>query len=113
MHDADCGLSGVMLRLLEILVGRWRELDDAINKLAHEIELIGRASELCQRLVSIPGVGMLSTTALVAAVGDASSSTTREIWLPGSGSYRGNSARAASLAYWELEVEGMAMCESS
>ena len=70
-HDADYGLSGVMLRLLEILVGRWRELDDAINKLTHEIELIGRASELCQRLVSIPGVGMLSATALVAAVGDA------------------------------------------
>ena len=71
MHDADFGLSGVMLRLLELLVGRWRELDDAINKLTHEIESIGRASELCQRLVSIPGVGMLSATALAAAVGDA------------------------------------------
>lgn len=71
MHDASSGLSGVMLRLLDILVGRWRELDNAISKLTHEIELIARSSELCQRLVSIPGIGTLSATALVAAVGDA------------------------------------------
>ena len=60
-----------MLRLLEILVSRWRELDNAISKLTHEIDLIARSSELCQRLVSIPGIGTLSATALVAAVGDA------------------------------------------
>ncbi|MGF6757994.1 IS110 family transposase [Paraburkholderia sp. GAS42] len=71
MRDANSGLSGVMLHLLDILVGRWRELDNAISKLTHEIELIARASELCQRLVSIPGIGTLSATALVAAVGDA------------------------------------------
>lgn len=70
MHDINSGLPGVMLRLLDILIGRWRELDDAIGKLTHEIELIARASELCQRLVSIAGIGTLGATALVAAVDD-------------------------------------------
>ena len=73
-----------MLRLLEILVSRWRELDNAISKLTHEIDLIARSSELCQRLVSIPGIGTLSATALVAAVGDARQFNMPGIWPPGS-----------------------------
>jgi len=70
MNDASSGLSVVMLRLLDILVRRWRELDEAITNFTREIELIAR-----QRALSAPRhhsrFGALSATALVAAVGDA------------------------------------------
>ncbi|CAN7775345.1 hypothetical protein LJR031_007791 [Caballeronia sp. LjRoot31] len=70
MNDASSGLSVVMLRLLDILVRRWRELDEAITNFTREIELIAR-----QRALSAPRhhsrFGTLSATALVAAVGDA------------------------------------------
>lgn len=47
------------------------ELDAKINKYSKKIEEISRTSEKCRLLETIPGIGALTATALVAAVGDA------------------------------------------
>ena len=45
----------------------WISLDERIDTIASEIEKISEAN--CQRLMSVPGIGPLISTAVVAAVG--------------------------------------------
>jgi transposase len=47
----------------------WLRLDERIETVAHEIETISQNEGNCQRLMSVPGVGPLISTAVVAAVG--------------------------------------------
>src|SRR3546814_17479395 len=48
----------------------WRSLDERINSLNDDLTEHARADEAASRLTSIPGIGVLCATALVAAVGD-------------------------------------------
>jgi transposase len=50
---------------------RWIALDDRIADLDAEFTEAARSDERMRRLLSIPGIGALNATALVAAVGDA------------------------------------------
>lgn len=50
----------------------WRELDARIEALNGEFIELARNDPAARRLTSIPGVGVLNATALIAAVGDAS-----------------------------------------
>lgn len=50
---------------------RWRALDERIDALDAEFAEYARADEKARRLMTIPGVGALNATAIVAAVGDA------------------------------------------
>src|SRR5579864_6161147 len=72
LEDAELNLSGsfrvllAQLKLeLEQLTARVEEMDRVIQKTAKE-------NEDCQRLTEIPGVGPVTATALIAAVGNAS-----------------------------------------
>jgi transposase len=47
-------------------------LDKRISVLEQKLQLISDQSQDCQRLLTIPGVGLLSATALMAAIGDIS-----------------------------------------
>lgn len=64
------GLSGRMRQLLAELRAHWSALDTQIAQYTREIELAARRSDDCQRLITIPGVGPLGATALIAAVGN-------------------------------------------
>ena len=55
------------------LRGEWKELDAKIEALNGEFVELARNDAATRRLTSIPGVGVLNATALIAAVGDASS----------------------------------------
>jgi transposase len=57
--------------LIEDMLARWHALDQRIA--AFDAEFIAKAkqNEAARRLISIPGIGTLNATALVAAVGDA------------------------------------------
>jgi transposase len=44
-------------------------LDDAILNLDHEVATLAREDEACRRLTAVPGIGPLTATAFVAAVG--------------------------------------------
>ena len=59
------GLRGPISGLYE----DWILLDERIDTIASEIEKISEKEANCQRLMSIPGIGPLISTAVVAAVG--------------------------------------------
>jgi len=62
-------LSPRMLRVIEDLAGDWRRLDERIENLSHEIETIARRDAGCDRLMSVPGIGPIISSAMVAAIG--------------------------------------------
>jgi transposase len=62
-------LSPRMVRVIEGLTGDWRHLDERIEGLSGEIEAIARRDAGCQRLMSVPGVGPIISSAMVAAIG--------------------------------------------
>jgi len=68
----DAGaLSPRMAFLLADMRTRWEELDRRIAAFDAEFVAMARADDRACRLTSIPGIGALNATALVAAVGDA------------------------------------------
>ena len=62
-------LSPRMLRTIEDLAGDWRRLDERIENLSREIETIARQDPGCDRLMSVPGIGPIISSAVVAAIG--------------------------------------------
>jgi transposase len=68
-HEAS-GLSARVRSLIEDVRARWAALDERIGKLDDEFTEMVRHDPAARRLTSIPGIGVLNATALVAAVGD-------------------------------------------
>ena len=62
-------LSPRMVRIIEDLAGDWRRLDERIEGLSGEIEAIARQDSGCERLMSVPGIGPIISSAMVAAIG--------------------------------------------
>jgi len=62
-------LSPRMVRVIEGLAGDWRRLDTRIGDLSAEIEDLARRDAGCERLMSIPGIGPIISSAMVAAIG--------------------------------------------
>ena len=62
-------LSPRMLRIIEALAGDWRRLDERIEGLSNEIETLARHDQACERLMTVPGIGPIISSALVAAIG--------------------------------------------
>src|SRR6476646_6683029 len=62
-------LSPRMLRIIEDLARDWRRLDERVEGLSNEIESIARQDIGCERLMSVPGVGPIISSAMVAAIG--------------------------------------------
>jgi transposase len=70
---ADGGLLSPALRhLVDVLWAEWCATDRAVEALTKEIEGIAARDETCRRLLSVPGVGPLVATAMVAAIADGS-----------------------------------------
>jgi transposase len=64
-------LPGAFRRVIDMELDHLRELQDHIQELERQIERWHRDNEASQRLMAIPGVGILTATAVVATVGDA------------------------------------------
>jgi len=62
-------LSPRMTRIIKDLVEDWRQLDQRIEGLSTEIEVLALADSGCERLMSVPGIGPIISTAMVAAIG--------------------------------------------
>ena len=62
-------LSPRMVRIVEDLAGDWRRLDDRVEGLSSEIQAIARQDSGCERLMSVPGIGPIISSAMVAAIG--------------------------------------------
>jgi len=70
LEDASNGLSPRMRQLIVQQCDHWEALEVQITAVTREIEAVAKDHEDCRRLVTIPGVGPLVATALVAAVGN-------------------------------------------
>ena len=70
LEDAENGLSARFRGLLSDLYEEIVRLDARIEDLDRQVTLVAQEDEQIQRLMSIPGVGPLGATALIAAVGD-------------------------------------------
>jgi transposase len=58
-----------MLCVIQDLSGDWRRLDERIEDLSAEIECLARRNADCERLMSVPGIGPIISSAIVAAIG--------------------------------------------
>ena len=63
-------ISPRMRRILIGLYGDWMWMDDRIDKVSKEIEEISRTEENCINVMTIPGIGPMISTAMVAAIGE-------------------------------------------
>jgi len=63
-------LSPRMVRILEDLAQDWRRLDDRIEAVSGEIEALAQTTESCRHLMTIPGIGPIISSAVVAAIGN-------------------------------------------
>jgi transposase len=68
LEDADNGLPGLVRRLLHDIYQRIQQLNQQILAYDREIENLARHSEPAQRLTTLPGVGAVTATALVASI---------------------------------------------
>jgi transposase len=62
-------LSPRILRVIEDLAGDWRHLDARIEGITSEIETLARQDQHCERLMTVPGIGPIISSAMVAAIG--------------------------------------------
>lgn len=70
LQDDSCSVPEVAQSALQCLIRQMDGLEDEISRLDREIRTWHRQSEASQRLATIPGVGVLTATALAATVGD-------------------------------------------
>jgi transposase len=69
MIDQD--LPGTFRQLVDLQLHHLREIEDRVGELERQIACWHRENEASQRLMAIPGVGIMTATAVVATVGDA------------------------------------------
>jgi transposase len=62
-------LSPRMARVVEGLAGDWRRLDERIEGLSAEIEVLAHEDSGCERVMTVPGIGPIISSAMVAAIG--------------------------------------------
>ncbi|GGI34474.1 hypothetical protein GCM10010987_79560 [Bradyrhizobium guangdongense] len=63
-------LSPVMRRLVGARFADLRRLEERIRELTQEIEAVADREDVTRRLMTIPGIGALGATAVLAAIGD-------------------------------------------
>ena len=70
LENAEEDLTPRMRNLLALLWNEWKDLEQQVVDLNHEVELIASSDAACLRLRQIPGIGPLVATAIVASIGN-------------------------------------------
>jgi len=70
LENAEEDLTPRMRNLLALLWNKWKDLEQLVVDLNHEVELIASSDAACLRLRQIPGIGPLVATAIVASIGN-------------------------------------------
>ena len=63
-------LSLRMVRIVADLADDWRRLDERIETVTDEIETIAKNDDNCRRVMTVPGVGPIISSAMIAAIGN-------------------------------------------
>jgi transposase len=69
LEDAGSQLSSRMRAVLNRLWLHWQHLEQQINEVSKELQVIAKSRDDCSRLMTVPGIGPLAATAIIAAVG--------------------------------------------
>jgi transposase len=96
LEDPENGLSGPLRMLLAQLQSELRQLQSQIDEADALIAKRASEHEPCRRLMTIPGVGPLTATAVAASIGNGSEFRKGARLQPGWGWYRSRSRLAAS-----------------
>lgn len=70
LADDHSAIPAMLRTPMRLALEETRLLEARIESLEHELAAIARQSEPCKVLASVPGIGLLTSTAMVAAVGD-------------------------------------------
>tara|TARA_R110002110_G_C13364449_1_gene709748 strand:- start:288 stop:1307 length:1020 start_codon:yes stop_codon:yes gene_type:complete len=70
LEDADNELTSDMRELISYQIEMLDELNEKVEIFKNKIELIAKTNEKCQRILKIEGIGPITATAIVAAVGN-------------------------------------------
>jgi transposase len=70
LQTAEQTFSLRMTTVIRQLMEEWRSIEQQLNELNLELQRIAEADCACRRLLTIPGIGPLAATAIVAAVGN-------------------------------------------
>lgn len=70
LEDKDGRLSEGMKHLLTMLRRQWLDIDHQVAELEDELQRFVAQDDACRRLASIPGIGVITASAIVAAIGD-------------------------------------------
>jgi transposase len=70
LANEDAALSLGMANLISGLAADWRRLDARIHDLTKTIEAVAANDQSCRRLMTVPGVGPIVSSAMVAAIGN-------------------------------------------
>ena len=62
-------LSSRMVHVIEDLAGDWRRLDERVEGLSADIKVLAEEDSGCERLMTVPGIGPIISSAMVAAIG--------------------------------------------
>jgi transposase len=69
LRERQAEISPRLRALIEDLYEDWQRLDARIEAVTANIEETGKQEKSCQKLMTIPGIGPLISTAMVAAIG--------------------------------------------
>jgi transposase len=69
LENPDDALTPRMLRILHALWEEFLVVNDRVNAISEEIKSIARHDETARRLMSVPGIGELTASAIVSSVG--------------------------------------------
>lgn len=72
LEEADNELTSLFRELLHDLYQEMIHLDGRVEKIEGKLKTVCSQNEDCQRLLTIPGVGLLSATAIVSSMSDVS-----------------------------------------
>lgn len=70
LADEHSGIPAMLRGSMRLLLEEIRLMEARIGQLEQELSLLARQSPACQVLTSVPGIGLLTSTAMVAAIGD-------------------------------------------
>jgi transposase len=62
-------LSPRMARIVADLASDWRQLDERIEAVTDEIKTLAKSDDSCRRVMTVPGIGPIISSAMVAAIG--------------------------------------------
>ena len=70
LADEHCGLPALLRGTMRLMLEEIRLLEARVQQLETELAQLAATSPACQALLSVPGIGLITSTAMVASIGD-------------------------------------------